>query len=158
MVVLVVRRLDRIQVLEQARLPLRGFAGKEAVEVIEPVPGRPAVERPHRGGLVGGRVVPFADGGGLVAVVVQHLRHRRRGFRDDAGVAVPVHRTLGDGAVADALVIAPGEQRRACRRANRGGVKAVVADALIAQVARASACESRRRRCPPERSRHRRSG
>ena len=36
-VLLVVRRLDRIGVLEQARLPLRGLAGEEAVEVVEAV-------------------------------------------------------------------------------------------------------------------------
>ena len=52
-------------------------------------------------------------------------------LRDDAGVAVPVHRALGDGAGADALVVAPGEQRRARRRADRGGVEGVVADALV---------------------------
>ena len=50
----VLRRLDRGQVLVQARLPLRGLAGDEAVEVIEAVPRRPAIERSHRGRLAGG--------------------------------------------------------------------------------------------------------
>ena len=130
---LVVRRLDGGGVFHEARLPLRGFTGEEAVEVLEAVTRRPIGERPHRRGLVGGRVVPFAEGGGLVAVVLQDLGNRRGSHRHDAGVAVPIHRALGDGAAADALVIAPGEQRGARGRTDRGGVKTVVADAFVAQ-------------------------
>ena len=133
-ILLIVRRLDGGGVLHEARLPLRGFTGQEAVEVLEAVACGPIGERPHRRGLVGGRVVPFAEGGGLVAVVFQNLGHRRGSLRHDAGVAVPIHRTLGDGAAADALVIAPGEQRRAGGRTDRGGVEAVVADAFVAEL------------------------
>ena len=122
----VVRRLDGVGVLHQPRLPLRGLAGQEAVEVVEAVAGGPAVERAHRRGLVGRRVVPLADRRRAVAVVAQHLGDRGRALRDHAGVAVPVHRALGDGAVADALVVAPGEQRGARGRADRGGVEGVV--------------------------------
>ena len=139
-VLLVVRRLDGVGVLDQPRLPLRGLAGEEAVEVVEAVAGRPAVERAHRRGLVGRRVVPLAERRRLVAVVAQHLGHRRRGLRDHAGVAVPVDRALGDRAVADALVVAPGEQRGARRRADRRGVEGVVADALARRACSASAC------------------
>ena len=80
MVFLVVRRLDRVEVLDQPRLPLRGFAGQEAVEVVEAdaLSGRPERERPHRRGLGRGRVVPLAEGGGLVSVGAQDLRKRRR--------------------------------------------------------------------------------
>src|SRR5271165_7681464 len=53
--------LDRIEVLIQPRLPLRRLTGDEPVEVVEAVPGRPAVERPHRRGLGGGRVVPLTE-------------------------------------------------------------------------------------------------
>ena len=133
-ILLVVRRLDGGGVFHEARLPLRGFAGEEAVEVLEAVACGPIGERPHRRRLVGGRVVPFAEGGGLVAVVLQNLGHRRGSLRHDAGVAVPIHRALGDGAAADALMIAPGEQRRARRRTDRSGVEAVVADAFVAQL------------------------
>ena len=72
-ILLVVRRLDRVGVLDEPRFPLRGLAGEEAVEVVEAVAGRPAVERTHRGRLVGRRVVPLAERRRLVAVVVQHL-------------------------------------------------------------------------------------
>ena len=56
MVRFVVWRFDRIDVLVQAGFPLRRLAGDEAIEVVEPVPGRPAVERPHGGGLVAGEL------------------------------------------------------------------------------------------------------
>ena len=133
-VLLVMGRFDGGRVLDQPRFPLRRFAGEEAVEIVEAVPGRPPVERTHRRGLVGRRVVPLAEGGRPVAVVPQDFGHRRRGLRDHAGVAVPVDRAFGDRAVADALVIAPGEQRRPRRRADRRGVEGVVADALARQL------------------------
>ena len=34
----IVRRLDGVDVLDEPRLPLRGFAGEEAVEIIEAEP------------------------------------------------------------------------------------------------------------------------
>ena len=117
-ILLAVRRFDRVEVLVQPGFPLRGFAGEEAVEVVEPVAGRPAVERAHRGGLIGGRVVPLAERRGLVPVVVQRLGDGGGGLRDDAGVAVEVGCPLGDGAVADPVMIAAGKQGRA-GRANR---------------------------------------
>ena len=125
------RRFDRVEVLVEPRLVLRGLAGEESVEVVEPVPRRPSVERPHRGGLVGGRVVPLAEGRGLVTVVVQHLRDRGGRPGDHAGVAVPVDGTLGDGPVADPLMVPPGQQRGARRRTDRGGVERVVADPVV---------------------------
>ena len=130
---LVVRRLDRNGVLEQARLILRGLAGEKAVEIVEAVAGRPTVERPHRRRFGRRRVVPLAEGRGLVAVVVQHLGDRRRALRDDAGIAVEVERALRDRAGADALVIAPGQQRGPRRRADRGRVELIEGDALVGE-------------------------
>ena len=129
---LIVRRLDRRGVFHKSRLPLRGFAREEAVEIIEAVARGPIGEWPHGGRLVGGRVVPFTKGGGLVAVVLQHLGNRRGSLRNDARVAVPIHRSLGDRAAADALVIASGEQSRTRGRTDRGGMKAIIADAFVA--------------------------
>ena len=93
--------------------------------------GGPAVERAHRGGLIGRRVMPFAEGGGLVAVVAQGLGEGGGGFGDHAQIAVPVHGALGNGPVTDALMIAPRQQRCSSGRANRRGVEPVVADALV---------------------------
>ena len=96
MIFLVVRRLDRRGVLNETRLPLGGFSGEKAVEVFEAIARRPIGERPHGGGLVGGRVMPFAKGGGLVSVVLQHLGNRRRSLRHDSRVTIPIDRPLGD--------------------------------------------------------------
>ena len=130
-VVLVVRRLDRIEVFVEPRLPLRGLTGEEAVEVVKAVAGGPAVERAHRGGLIGRRVMPFAEGGGLVAVVAQGLGDGGGGFGDHAHIAVPVHGALGNGPGTDVLMITPRQQRCSSGRANRRGVERVVADALV---------------------------
>ena len=105
---IVVRRLDGVVVFHEARFPLRGFTGEEAVEVVEAVSVRPAILRSHVGGLGRGRVVPLAEGGGAVTVVLQHLGHGRGFLRDHAGVAVECHRALGDGAGADAGVVSAG--------------------------------------------------
>ena len=144
------RRLDRIEILDQPRLPLRRLAGEEAVEIVEAdtLAGRPERERTHRGRLGGRRVVPLAEGGGVVAVIAEHLGDRRGCPRDDAGIAVPVDGALGDGARADALMIAPGQQRGAGRRADRSGVEGVVADARPRRGATRSACGPDRRTYP----------
>ena len=133
-VFLAVRRLDRIEVLVQPRLPLRRLTGEEAVEVVEPVTGGPAVERAHRGGLVGGRVVPLAERRRLVAVVMEHLGQCRGRLGNDPGVAVEVGCSLGDRAVADAVMVAAGQQGGSGRRADRGGMERVVADSRVTQV------------------------
>ena len=48
-VLLAVRRLDRLDVLDERRLPLVGVAADEAVEVLEAEAGRPQVERARPG-------------------------------------------------------------------------------------------------------------
>ena len=101
------RRLDGVVVFDQPRLPLRRFAGEEAVEVLESVAVRPTVLWADRGGLGGGRVVPLAEGGGVVAVVLEHFRDRGGGLGNDPGVTIKRHGALGDGARAHAGMVAP---------------------------------------------------
>ena len=60
------------------------------------MPGRPPVERPHRRGLGRRRVVPLAERRRAVAVVAKHLGDGRGVLGDHPGIAVPVHRALGD--------------------------------------------------------------
>ena len=158
---LVVRRLDRVEVLVEPRLPLRGLAGEEAVEVVE---ADALAGRPER------RTVPSRWSGSPACCATcrrprscsrsapSTFGERGRGPRDHAGVAVPVDRALGDGAGADALVVAPGQQRGARGRADRRGVEGVVADALVGEPRERRRVDRRRRRCPAGRSRRRRAG
>ena len=122
-----------LKILDQPRLPLRGLAGQEAVEVVEadPLAGGPQRERPHRRRVGRRRVVPLAEGGGLVTVSAQDLRNGRRGPGNHAGIAVPVHRAFRNRPGTHPLVVASGQQRRPRRRADRRGMEGVVADALV---------------------------
>ena len=67
-VVRVVRRLDRVGVLEQARLVLRGFARDETVEVAKTQAGGILVVGAARFDVAGRGVVPFAKSGAVVAI------------------------------------------------------------------------------------------
>ncbi len=91
-----VRRLHGIVVFHEARLPLRCFAGQEAIKIVETISVGPAVLRSHGGGFGRGRVVPLAESGGAVPVMTQHFGNGRGFFRNDTGVAVEGDRPLGD--------------------------------------------------------------
>ena len=119
------------RVAHQVRLVLRGLAGEEAVEIFEAEAGRPVLERAGRSGLLGRRVVPLAPGGGGVAVILQHLGHQGAAPGNHSGIAVPVIRQLRDLPVADAVMIAAGQQRRPGRRAHGRRVEPVVGDSFL---------------------------
>ena len=82
------RRLDGSCPFEEQRLPLVDLAADEAVEVVEALSGGPMVERAGRRLLPHRHIVVLAEPGGGIAVELQRPGHRRRGARDDAGVAV----------------------------------------------------------------------
>ena len=129
----VLERIDVGRVAgEVRRLPLVGVAAHEAVEVLEAHADRPLVERPGRGRLEGRRVVVLAEPRGAVAVVPQDRADRGLVLGDDAVVAGIARRLLGDHAEADRVVVAPGDQRRARRRAQRGRVEVGVAQPVAA--------------------------
>ena len=116
------------RVTYQIRLVLGCLAGQETVEILETDLAGPVVERTRGGGLDGGGVVPFAPRRGGIAVVLEHLGDQRTALRDLPGVPVPVVGQLGDLAIADAVMVAASQQRRARGRTHRRGVKPVVAD------------------------------
>ena len=119
---------DRV-VLRDDRVVLAGLAGEEAPEVVEAPGVRPAVERAgHALQVVGGQV-PLAEAAGAVAVALQHAHERRAVLGARRRVPRERARELADGAEADGVVVAAGEQRRARRRAQRGHVEGVVRDA-----------------------------
>ena len=138
---LALERIDLRRVAEQVRLPLVGVAADEAVEVLEAHAGRPLVERPDLAGREGRRVVVLAEPGRGVAVVEQDPSDRGLVLVDDAVVAGEAGRLLGDHAESGRMVVAPGDQRGARRRAQRGGEDPVVAQALPSRCGPWSASE-----------------
>ena len=112
-------------------LPLVRVAAHEAVEVLEAHPGGPLVEGADGRGLEGRRVVVLAEPGGPVAVVLQDLAERRLVPGDEAVVARESGGLLGDDAEPGRVVVAPGDERRARRRAERRGVEVGVPQAVL---------------------------
>ena len=103
-------RQDAGRVAHQVRLVLRGFAAKETVEVLEPQPRRPVLERPGDCRLVRGRVVPLAERGRGVAVIFEHLGLQGTAPGNQTRIAIPVVGQLSDLACSDAVMIAAGQQ------------------------------------------------
>src|SRR6516165_10771567 len=125
-------RMHDGRVAYEVRFVLRGLASEEAVEVFKAVAGRPIFEGAGGGGLLGGCVVPLAPSSGSVAVIAQNLRTGRAALRHHAWIAIPVIGEFRNLSIADAVMIAPGQQRRARRRTHRGRVKAVIRHAGLA--------------------------
>ena len=157
LVVVGLRSADDLLVLRQARIPLARAAAEEAVEVVEPPADRPAVERAGRALLAVRGQVPLAERRGAVPVVAQDPRERDAVVREEARVAREAGRELAHRADADRVAVATGQERGPRRRAERGDVEAVVAQALLRHPACSSAFRSGRRRSRGCRSRHRRS-
>ena len=132
-IVRIVRRLDRRHVLVERGIPLVGLAAHEPVELVEAGAGRPAVGRARHAGLPGRRLVALAEGGGRIAVEAQHFCERRDRVRPLSSIAGKGGGDLGDGAHVVHMMVAPGEQRDAGRRAERGGVELVVAQAVVGE-------------------------
>ena len=114
------RRLHVVVVLRQARLPLRGLATQEAVEVLKSIAVRPMALGSHGRCLDGRRVVPLAEGGGVVAVLFKDFGDGRRRLGHDAGVAVESDGAFGNRTGSDPRVVASGQKRCPRRRADRG--------------------------------------
>ena len=124
------RRLDLVVVVDEVGIPLAGVAAEEAVEALEAARQRPAVVGPRRRLLVARRQVPLADHVGVVAVLEQHLGEHAVLERHDAVVAGVAGGELGDAGHAVAVVVAPGDDAGAARRAERRGVHVVEAQAV----------------------------
>ncbi len=125
--------VDVVVVLDERRVPVVGLAADEAVVAVEAAGQRPvALARTH-GPLVDRHVVVLADPEGVVAVLAQHLADGGVLHRDVAGVPREALGPLGDLGEAVLVVVAPGEQARARRRAQRGGVPLRVGQAVVGQ-------------------------
>ena len=127
-------RLDRRRALVDRRIPLVGLAAEEAVEVLEAAAARrPLVERPHRTRFPDRHFVALAELRRRVAIELEGHGERRLVLRQHRGVAGRRGRELADGAHVHRMVIAPGQQRLARRRAERGRVEAVELEAVPGQ-------------------------
>ena len=104
------RRHARHAVVDQ-RIPLVRLASDEAVELVEALVRRPAVEGagdarfPRRG------LVPLAEGAGAVAVQPKHLGQGRDAIRNGARVAGKRRRGLHDGTGVGLVMVAASRSR-----------------------------------------------
>ena len=126
-------RFDRRRAAVERREELVRLAADEPVEIVEPHVGRPAVERAGGGGLVVGDVVVLAEPGRGVAVLVQDLGDGGGAVGNEPAVPGIAAGNFLDDAGADAVVVAPGQQRGARRRAEGGGVEGAVAQPVLRQ-------------------------
>ena len=122
---------DDLLVLGDQRVVLPGLTAEEAPEVIEPEPGRPAVERPREPLLVVRGQMPLPERPRQVAVLLEDARERRAIVRDGRVVAREGAGELAHHAEADPVVVAPRQQRCPGRRAERRDVEAVVAQPVV---------------------------
>ena len=101
--------------------------------MVKALVGRPVLERSRGAGLVVCHVVILAKPRAGVTGLFEELRERRAAFRDDAAVARISRRHFLDDAGGHGVVIAPRQQRRPRRGAERRGVELVVEQAFLGQ-------------------------
>ena len=116
-------RCDGVVVVDEFGIPLVGLAAHEAVEPLESPRQRPMPFGGSEIGLLQRRQMPLADAVGVVAVLDEHLRQQRGVVRDAPVAARESVGELLDGGHPDGGGVAAGQQRRAGRRAQRGGVE-----------------------------------
>ena len=125
--------LDRLGSRIERRLPLVGLAADEAVEMIEALQSRPAVERSRDAGLPIRDIVVLAEERGAVAVLAEDFRAHRLALGNLPGVARKAAAQFGDDAGARRVVIATRQQGGARGRAKRSGVKPRVTQAFFGE-------------------------
>ncbi len=109
-------------IADQGGVPVIDVGGEEAVEPVEPLPGRPLVIGSGRSHVFGDEMVPLAKRISRIALRVEIVGKCTGRSGDFAVVARkgPRHRRVA--ADADAVRHAPGEERGPRRRADRGGM------------------------------------
>ncbi len=124
------RRVDRVVVVDEVRVPLVGLGAQEPVPALEPAAARPVAPRRGEVHLDGRAQVPLADHVGVPAELAEDLGQHAVLRRDRAARVREPDRGLGDAGHRVAGVVAPGQQARAGRRAERRGVPLRVAHAV----------------------------
>ena len=124
------RRLHLVVVIHQVRIPLAGIPAQEAVVALEAAPQRPPVIGARGRLLVARRQVVLPDHERAVAVLEEHLGQEAVLERDHAVVPGIAARQLRDAGHRVAVMVAAGQDARPARRAQRGRVHVVVAQAV----------------------------
>ncbi len=127
------RRLDLVVVADQVGIPLAGVAAQKAVKALESAAQRPPVERPGRGLELRRQQVVLADHERAVAAGQQHLGEEAVLERNSAVVSRVTGRELVDRRLRVRVVVAAGDDTRARRRAQRGGVRVRIQQAARGQ-------------------------
>src|SRR5271157_6131664 len=99
--------------------------------MVESTTERPVVERPRRALRAVRGQMPLAETAGHITVVAQDSRQRSATLWLDGRIAREWAGELADRSEAHPVMVAPGQQRRAGRRAHRGDVEAVVSQSVL---------------------------
>ena len=132
-VIAILRRLgrrDEMIVVGQLGVELIGLAAEEAVVAVEAALQRPLVERTGLRGFLHWREMPLAQREGRVVLVAQHFGDGRRVARDRPAHVRIARVEVADRTHADCVMISPGQQRGAGRRAERRDVEVGEAEAV----------------------------
>ena len=127
------RLVDEVVVVDEVWIPLIRLAPEEPVVPLEASADRPVALRRRHVHLVGGHEMPLAEHVRVPAALAEHLGERRALERDvTVGVGVSGRR-LGDARHAVRRVVASGQERRACRRAERRRVPVRVREPVLCE-------------------------
>ena len=118
-------------IAEKIGRPLVGLTAHEPIEVLEAHPARPLVEGSGQAVEIGRGVVVLAEPRCGVAVLLENLADGGAVLVDDGVIARVSRGLFADHAEAHRVVVAAGDQRRARRRAERGGVELRVAQSRL---------------------------
>ena len=123
-------RIDGMAVAEQFRVPVVRRRAEKAVPVIETAPRRPLVERTRRVPPRHRRQVPLSDGITAVTARVQEFGQGPYVVAYPTPVPGMVTAPFGNVAHARGMGVHTGQQARPGRRAQRGNMEVVVAQAM----------------------------
>ena len=129
--------IDRRGPFVDRRVPLVRLAAEEAIEILEAAATRrPGIKRSDRARLPHRHFVTLAELRGRITVELQRPCQRRHGVWQHRTITRRAAGNLGYPAHAGGMVVAPGQQRLAGRRAESGGVEAIVLQAVCCQLLR----------------------
>ena len=142
------RRHARHTIVDQ-RIPLIRLASDEAVELVEALMGRPAVEGSGHARLPRRGLVPLAERTGAVAVQPKHLRQGRHAIRNGARVAGKRRRGLHDRTGVRLVMVAARLERHPRRRTERRRVEIVVSQPALRELVEGGCLQrtAKRARC-----------